>query len=212
MRKITTKKSSTGRKRKAVTADEIPANVSCGKDPCAEECLCDPPQSEAAEETAEVPSRSALSADCVCAVEGEVLPIEKRAFPLGDRGSVGGYAPSGSLCRAAERDELPILMASYLNECSADTGRIPNAAGFCRYCGCGLNEFSLLRDAHPEIYDAVCAILEDEALNSGFSSSIMSVYLKLRLGYGGEEKSEKSVADSGTLRLIFDHDAYADGE
>ena len=140
-----------------------------------------------------------------------VIPLEKRPFPLADQGSVGGYATSGSMCRAADRNEIPILLGSYLEDCR-NTEKLPNLAGFCRFCGCGIDEFRLMRDSHREIGDAVTAALEDEALNAGFSSSVLSVYLKLRLGYGCEEKSEKSSADAGTLRLIFDHDAYADGE
>lgn len=140
-----------------------------------------------------------------------VIPLEKRPFPLADQGSVGGYATSGSMCRAADRNEIPILLGSYLEDCK-NTEKLPNLAGFCRFCGCGIDEFRLMRDSHREIGDAVTAALEDEALNAGFSSSVLSVYLKLRLGYGIEEKSEKTSADAGTLRLIFDHDAYADGE
>jgi hypothetical protein len=43
------------------------------------------------------------------------------------------------------------------------------------------------------------------------SASILSVYLKLRLGYSGEEKAETGITDTGQIRLIFDHDAYEDG-
>jgi hypothetical protein len=43
------------------------------------------------------------------------------------------------------------------------------------------------------------------------SASILSVYLKLRLGYSGEDKEDVGITDTGQLRLIFDHDAYEDG-
>ena len=90
-------------------------------------------------------------------------------------------------------------------------GRIPNVAGFCRFTGSTLSDFERLKKTRPEVHGALCAALEDEALNSEMSASILSVYLKLRLGYSGEEKEEIGITDTGQLRLIFDHDAYEDG-
>ena len=92
-----------------------------------------------------------------------------------------------------------------------NAGRIPNVAGFCRFTHSTLSDFERLRNTRPEVHGALCAALEDEALNSEMSASILSVYLKLRLGYSGEEKNDVGITDTGQLRLIFDHDAYEDG-
>ena len=88
--------------------------------------------------------------------------------------------------------------------------KFPNLAGFCRYLGCGLTQLEGLRLSNPMLYDHICAILEDEALNAEISPTVLNAYLKKRLGYA--EKSEGgSVADCGPLRLIFEHDIMEDG-
>jgi hypothetical protein len=43
------------------------------------------------------------------------------------------------------------------------------------------------------------------------SSSVLSVYLKQRLGYVGERAPEREEEATG-VRLVFEHDPYADGE
>jgi hypothetical protein len=120
----------------------------------------------------------------------------------------------------ARGEELVELLSSYIEECRGGgacgsgrkkDGRIANVAGFCRYIGVGVDDFDTLAKTDPETYSTLCAVFEDEAFNSAMSPSILSVYLKLRLGYDGETRGG-SVADTGQLRLVFDHDAYADGE
>lgn len=122
--------------------------------------------------------------------------------------------------RIAQGEELCELLSSYIDECRGGEemrgkgkkdGRIPNVAGFCRYIGVGVDDFDTLAKTDPVTYSTLCAVFEDEAFNSVMSPSILSVYLKLRLGYDGETRGG-SVADTGQLRLVFDHDAYTDGE
>lgn len=93
-----------------------------------------------------------------------------------------------------------------------NAGRIPNVAGFCRFAHSTLSDFEQLKKTRPELHGALCAAFEDEALNSDMPTSILSVYLKLRLGYSGEREEDAGIVDSGQIRLIFDHDAYRDGE
>ena len=132
--------------------------------------------------------------------------------------------PPNSPCRtpleeAADDGSIVELFDSYLlrcrDECSdskrKNAGRIPNVAGFCRFTQSTLSDFERLRHTRPEVHGALCAALEDEALNSEMSASILSVYLKLRLGYAGETEDVSRVTDTGQLRLIFDHDAFEDG-
>ena len=52
-------------------------------------------------------------------------------------------------------------------------------------------------------------ILEDEALNSDMSPSLLSGYLKKRLGYG-EESGKEGQGES--VVVVFEHDALRDGE
>ena len=132
--------------------------------------------------------------------------------------------PPNKPCRtpleeAADDGSIVELFDDYLIRCRNDggdgkrknAGRIPNVAGFCRFTHSTLSDFERLRCTRPEVHGALCAALEDEALNSEMSASILSVYLKLRLGYAGETEEASRVTDTGQLRLIFDHDAYEDG-
>lgn len=124
-----------------------------------------------------------------------------------------------ALEQAADDGSIVAIFDDYIIRCQAESadgkrknaGRIPNVAGFCRFTHSTLSDFERLRHTRPEIHGALCAALEDEALNSEMSASILSVYLKLRLGYAGESAEETGITDSGQLRLIFDHDAYEDG-
>ncbi len=96
---------------------------------------------------------------------------------------------------------------------SKKEARFPNMAGFCRYLGVGVEAFRRLMRERQEEYDTLCAMFEDEALNSGLSATLMSAYLKKHLGYGergGEPGS--SVSEADRIKLIFQHDIYADGE
>ncbi|HBF14712.1 MAG TPA: hypothetical protein DDW30_03330 [Clostridiales bacterium] len=124
------------------------------------------------------------------------------------------------LTDAVRKKKLGKLLEDYLAECrpppDADPkhsgGSFPNLAGFCSYLGCGIDEFEALRTTDPATADYLSAALEDAALNRSpmLSPTVVSAYLKHRLGYG--EKSEAvSSADAGEIRLIFDHDISEDG-
>ncbi len=118
----------------------------------------------------------------------------------------------------ADSGNLGSALAEYLEFCRKNgeagkpSARIPNVAGFCRFANCSTRELDALARSHPEEHSALCTALEDEALNSPMSATVLSAYLKLRLGYSGERTEESSVTDSGQLRLVFDHDAFKDGE
>ncbi len=120
--------------------------------------------------------------------------------------------------RLADEDKMADALGDYISRCRFEcggnpksAGRIPNVAGFCRFLGVTLSDFDRLKSTRPEIHGAICAALEDEALNSQMTATILSIYLKHRLGYSEERHEERSVTDSGQLRLIFDHDAFEDG-
>ena len=130
-----------------------------------------------------------------------------------------GNVPS-TMIKAAANGRLSRRLREYLASCrppldadpKKNPGSFPNLAGFCRYLGCGMSAAEELRVAYPAQYDFVCAALEDEALNFSLSPTVLTAYLKQRLGYG--EKSEASSAGSaecGQLQLIFEHDIEEDG-
>lgn len=108
----------------------------------------------------------------------------------------------GSLTAACENGKIIELATKYI--CQAENGT-PNIAGFCRYMGAGVSEFQGLKQRYPEIYDALCAIFEDEALNSALSPSVVSLYLRERLGYDGDKR------DDGSVTVVFEHDVLNDG-
>lgn len=127
-----------------------------------------------------------------------------------------------ALLAAAEAGTLPSLMDAYLQECRASgepskgakhaEGSFPNLAGFCRLLGCGVSSAERLRREHPSLYDRICAILEDEALNASISPNLLSAYLKRRLGYGEKQESEGVTAECEQLRLVFEHNILEDGQ
>ena len=92
------------------------------------------------------------------------------------------------------------------------SGRFPNVAGFCRNIGIGGSEYARLSKKYPEEFEKLACILEDEALNSEISPTLLGAYLKRRLGYDDSARSQKNDVDVGQLKLIFEHDILADGE
>ena len=121
---------------------------------------------------------------------------------------------------------LGVLIEEYIFYCQrsaqdCDTGgaekrttkknknRFPNVAGFCRYFNIGGNEYEALAAKYPKEFDKLNAIFEDEAFNSDISPTLLSAYLKKRLGY---EKKEGSELIDGQLKVLFEHDIMEDGE
>lgn len=107
---------------------------------------------------------------------------------------------------------------AYILACAASRegkngGRFPNLAGFCRFLGVGVEQFCLAMKERQEEYDALCAMLEDEALNSGLSPTLIAAYLKRHLGYGErKEAANSSALELDQIKLVFEHDIYEDGE
>ena len=108
------------------------------------------------------------------------------------------------------------LLRGYVDSCGgtagkAGAGRFPTLAGFCRYCNIGVSELKAWAREYPAEYEILCSVLEDEALNSGISATLVSAYLKNHFGYG-EKAAEKTRVDSGDIKLVFEHDILSDGE
>lgn len=126
----------------------------------------------------------------------------------------------------AWEESIPRQLEAYLAFCREKGGEatgsrrgagerfFPNMAGFCRWLGGGISLVERLKDADPEGYGLLCATLEDEALNSSVSPTLLSAYLKRRLGYGDREEGAKgrTEAECEQIRLVFDHDIMEDGK
>ena len=116
-----------------------------------------------------------------------------------------------------EGEALIARLRQYVEACAAErTGakgrtRFPNLAGFCATLGVGVEVFEREMEAYPEIYGAVCAVLEDEALNWEWSATLVSAYLKKRLGYGDRSEESRSVCEAAETSLVFEHDVFEDG-
>lgn len=120
---------------------------------------------------------------------------------------------------SAEAGDLLDALNQYLQFCRPSSEKqdkkeappFPNLAGFCRWLGCSFSELAQLKDAQPSLYDRICTVLEDEALNSALSASVLTAYLKQRL-WSGEKEGDKKTVDGGEqLRLVFEHDILEDG-
>ena len=67
-------------------------------------------------------------------------------------------------------------------------------------------------NAHwPEQYGAMLAILEDEALNTEKSATILNTYLKEHLGFGDKREGD-AVISAGRVKVVFEHDIAEDGK
>lgn len=127
-----------------------------------------------------------------------------------------GDAVCSNFERACREGQLPRLAESYVNECrerggDKKGGWLPNLAGFFRYCGFDGDDLARLKRDFPGEYSSLCMILEDEALNSSVSPTVLSAYLKKRLGYGSGEEEPTAISGGDQLRLIFEHDIAEDG-
>ena len=113
---------------------------------------------------------------------------------------------------------LPDFAERYIMSCrnADDTqkkhSRFPNIAGFCRFFGISSDQLDYMKEKYPDSHSALCLIFEDEAFNADISASVLSAYLKKRLGYGGDDDTGSSVNVPGPLKLIFEHDIRSDGE
>ena len=54
-------------------------------------------------------------------------------------------------------------------------------------------------------------MFEDEALNSELSPTVVTAYLKQRLGYGEKQETHRASCELPELKLVFDHDIFEDG-
>ena len=108
-----------------------------------------------------------------------------------------------SICRM---QLLPDLAERYILSCrEEDEGkkkhrRFPNVAGFCRFFGMNSDQLDYMKEKYPDSYSEI-------------STTVLSAYLKKRLGYAERESAPDSTVNvPGPLKLIFEHDIMSDGE
>ncbi len=94
----------------------------------------------------------------------------------------------------------------YIAHCGEED-KFPNMAGFCRFCHMGQNDLDELGKKFPHEFDALCSVFEDEALNSDVAVTLVGSYMKRRLGYGDEKRSEDE-----PVTVYFEHDILKDGK
>lgn len=127
-----------------------------------------------------------------------------------------------SILKAEDGGEIINLLNEYILACRSDTSPqscdggkkkesektvFPNLAGFCRFLGIGTSELKSLIQNYPDVYGRILTVLEDEALNSKLSPTLVSAYLKTRLGYDASRPQETS----SQLEIKFEHDIFEDG-
>ena len=112
------------------------------------------------------------------------------------------------LRKKCQSGQFSALIEKYVEDCQKKNV-FPNVAGFCRFFKIGINELESLREDFPGEIDLLCTCLEDEALNSDIAAALITPYLKRRLGYGDEKKTEKG---AGGISVVFKHDILKDGE
>lgn len=98
-------------------------------------------------------------------------------------------------------------LKSYIKHCSDEKARrLPNAAGFCRFCSISRHDFAHLKEAFPLMFDIAQSTFIDEALNTKFPNSAanMSFITDFNNAISGESRD--------TVKIICEHDPSRDGE
>ena len=100
-------------------------------------------------------------------------------------------------------------LKSYIKHCNKlgedeKTRRLPNAAGFCRFCGISREGFARLKVTYPLMYDIAQSTFLDEALNTKMSNSAANMSFLAEFNRSVGEGQEESGGD--TVRLITCHD------
>ncbi len=130
---------------------------------------------------------------------------------------------------ALRRNTYEKLLEKYINACRPEEddgtlrpsgartpkkseGKFPNLAGFCRFLKIGTEDLLAFSEEYPDAVAYILAVFEDEALNSSVSPTLLTAYLKRRLGYDREPDRKERPLPSDTLPVIrFEHDVFGDG-
>ncbi len=98
-------------------------------------------------------------------------------------------------------------LKSYIKHCSDEKARrLPNAAGFCRFCLISRNDFANLKTQFPLMFDIAQSTFIDEALNTKFPNSAAN------MSFITDFNSSMSGERGDTVKIICEHDISEDGE
>ena len=111
------------------------------------------------------------------------------------------------LASDAEREKLS--ESKKAKKLHSQKNAFPNLAGFCRYLRISTGEFEKLSREYPLLCGRILTVLEDEALNSELSPTLLSAYLKKRIGYDGSMQTQYPAEQ---IKVSFEHDIFEDGE
>lgn len=95
-------------------------------------------------------------------------------------------------------------LSEYIESCLGAENRkhpFPNLAGFCSYIGMSIDDMMELKRRRPKVFDTVMLKLEDAALNSGATASLVNMYLK-QYGFWSAPAGDE---------ITCEHDMEADG-
>ena len=99
-------------------------------------------------------------------------------------------------------------LKSYIKHCNKDekNRRLPNAAGFCRFCSISREGFAKLKTVYPLLYDVAQSTFLDEALNHKMVNSATTMSFLADFNSRVGEMDEASEREDDTVRLITDHE------
>lgn len=99
-------------------------------------------------------------------------------------------------------------LKSYIKHCNIDVKnrRLPNAAGFCRFCGISRDDFARLARVYPLMFDIAQSTFIDEALNTKMSNSAANMSF-----IADFNRSLCGMKEEDALHIIWEHDIHGDG-
>ncbi len=104
----------------------------------------------------------------------------------------------------ASEADVERKLRAYLKHCT-EPPRLPNVAGFCRFCHVKRSDFLALREQFPVAFDVALSTFMDEALNckAANPASTMSFLL--------EQIASQEESGKPTLQIICAQDVDEDG-
>ena len=99
-------------------------------------------------------------------------------------------------------------LKSYIKHCNKDekNRRLPNAAGFCRFCSISREGFAKLKTVYPLLYDVALSTFLDEALNHKMVNSATTMSFLADFNNRLGEPEDADDGEGSGVRLITDHE------
>ncbi len=101
--------------------------------------------------------------------------------------------------------EFSRKLRAYIKYCDGEPQRLPNVAGFCRFCKITREDFAQTKQVYPLCYDVALSTFIDEALNRKALNTAATMTFLL------EQLSTPQESAKGQIRILCAHDPYEDG-